>query len=69
MATSNPQSGSGNASLDIAGGVDLVPSPWKGLFSNEEWLVHRIVVLSFYGFLAIAVVAHLLVYIWRPWIG
>lgn len=47
---------------------DLVPDPWKTLFTNEEWLIHRIVVLSTYGFLAIAIVAHLLVYLWRPWL-
>jgi|GEM_PF-687163 len=47
---------------------DLVPDRWKGLFSNEEWLMHDIVVKSTYGFLAIAVVAHILVYAWRPWL-
>lgn len=47
---------------------DLVPARWKTLFTNEEWLVHDIVVKTTYGFLAIAVLAHLLVYIWRPWL-
>lgn len=47
---------------------DIVPAPWKTLFNNDEWLMHRIVVYSTYGFLAIAIIAHLLVYIWRPWI-
>lgn len=47
---------------------DMVPDRWKGLFSNEEWLMHDIVVKSTYGFLAIAVVAHILVYAWRPWL-
>lgn len=23
---------------------DMVPAQWKGLFSNEEFLIHRIVV-------------------------
>jgi len=46
---------------------DLVPSQWKSLFTNEEWLVHGIVVKSMYGFLAIAVVAHILVWAWKPW--
>jgi light-harvesting complex 1 beta chain len=46
---------------------DLVPAQWKSLFTNEEWLVHGIVVKSMYGFLAIAVVAHLLVWSWKPW--
>jgi light-harvesting complex 1 beta chain len=47
---------------------DLVPDKWRTLFTNEEWLAHDIVVKTTYGFLAIAVVAHLLVYIWRPWL-
>lgn len=47
---------------------DIVPARWKSLFTNEEWLVHDIVVKVTYGFLAIAVVAHLLVYIWKPWL-
>lgn len=60
-----------SATREIEPGVvnnDLVPSPWKTLFTNEEWLIHRIIVYTTYGFLAIAVVAHLLVYIWNPWL-
>lgn len=53
----------------VAYDTDLVPSPWKGLFSNEEWLMHRITVYSTYGFLVIAVIAHTLVFLWRPWLG
>jgi light-harvesting complex 1 beta chain len=47
---------------------DRVPDPWKGLFTNEEWLMHDIVVKSTYGFLVIAILAHTLVYLWKPWI-
>lgn len=47
---------------------DLVPDRWKGLFNNEEWLMHDIVVKSTYGFLVIAIIAHTLVYIWEPWL-
>jgi light-harvesting complex 1 beta chain len=47
---------------------DLVPAKWRGLFNNEEWLVHDIIVKSTFGFLAIAIVAHILCYAWRPWI-
>jgi light-harvesting complex 1 beta chain len=47
---------------------DLVPDTWKGLFSNEEWLMHDIVVKSTYGFLVIAIIAHTLVYLWKPWL-
>lgn len=48
---------------------NLVPDKWKGLFNNEEWLMHDIVVKSTYGFAAIAIIAHILVYIWQPWLG
>lgn len=48
---------------------DLVPAPWKTLFTNEEWLIHRIVVLTSYGGMAIAILAHILVWLWRPWLG
>lgn len=47
---------------------DLVPSPWKALFDNEEWLVHRIVVLSTYAMVVIVLIAHLLVWMWKPWL-
>jgi len=47
---------------------DQVPDRWKGLFSNEEWFMHDIVVKSTYGFMAIAIIAHLLVFLWRPWL-
>lgn len=59
------------ATREVAPGVvenDLVPSPWKTLFSNEEWLIHRIVVYTSYGGMAIAILAHILVYVWRPWL-
>jgi light-harvesting complex 1 beta chain len=48
---------------------DMVPDPWKGLFNNEEWLMHDIVVKATYGFLVIAIIAHTLVFIAEPWIG
>jgi len=48
---------------------DLVPDKWKGLFTNEEWLMHDIVVKGTYGFLVIAIIAHMLVFIWEPWLG
>ncbi|MGF1507641.1 MAG: light-harvesting antenna LH1, beta subunit [Anaerolineae bacterium] len=47
---------------------DRVPDKWKGLFTNEEWFMHDIVVKSTYGFLIIAIIAHTLVYIWQPWL-
>jgi len=48
---------------------DKVPEPWKGLFTNDEWLMHDIVVKSTYGFLVIALIAHTLVWLWKPWLG
>jgi light-harvesting complex 1 beta chain len=46
---------------------DLVPAQWKSLFTNEEWMIHGIVVKSMYGFGAIALVAHILIWSWKPW--
>lgn len=47
---------------------DLVPDRWKGLFTNEEWLMHDIVVKATYGFMVIAIIAHTLVFIAEPWL-
>jgi len=47
---------------------DLVPAPWKTLLSNEEWLVHRIVVLSTYAMVVIVLIAHALTWAWKPWL-
>lgn len=47
---------------------DMVPDRWKGLFTNEEWFMHDIVVKGTYGFLVIAMIAHTLVYVWQPWL-
>lgn len=47
---------------------DQVPARWKNLFTNDEWYMHDIVVKSTYGFLGIALVAHLLCIIWKPWL-
>ena len=48
---------------------DQVSAKWKSLFSNDEWYVHDIVVKSTYGFGAIAIVAHILCMMWKPWLG
>jgi Antenna complex alpha/beta subunit len=47
---------------------DLVPAPWKTLFANEEWLVHRIVVQATYAMIVIVLLAHALCWFWRPWL-
>jgi light-harvesting complex 1 beta chain len=40
----------------------------SGLTENEAKEFHRIFVTSFLVFTAIAVVAHILVWQWRPWL-
>ncbi len=40
----------------------------SGLTEDEARSFHRMFVTSFLGFLAIAIVAHVLVWQWRPWI-
>lgn len=48
---------------------DLVPPKWRSLFNNQDWLIHDIAVKAIYGFMVIAILAHLLVFVWRPWLG
>ena len=40
----------------------------SGLTENEAREFHGIFMSSFIGFTAIAVVAHVLVWMWRPWL-
>jgi len=47
---------------------DLVPPKWRCLFNNQDWLIHKIVVWTIYGFMGIAAFAHLLVILWRSWL-
>lgn len=49
-------------------GNELVPAPWKELFNNPEWLVHRIVVQATYAMIVIVLIAHALCWFWRPWL-
>jgi light-harvesting complex 1 beta chain len=65
--TQSPMMATSQATADIVEN-DLVPMPWKSLFDNQEWLVHRIVVLSTYAMVVIVLIAHLLVWLWRPWL-
>jgi light-harvesting complex 1 beta chain len=48
---------------------DRVPDRWKNLFTNDEWFVHDIVVKTSWVFLVVAIVAHILVIMWKPWLG
>jgi len=43
-------------------------STLSGLTAEEAQEFHKLYILSFIIFTAIAVVAHLLVWSWRPWI-
>lgn len=43
-------------------------SSLSGLTENEAQEFHGIFVKSFMGFTAVAVVAHILVWMWRPWL-
>lgn len=40
----------------------------SGLTENEAQEFHTIFISSFIGFTVVAVVAHILVWMWRPWI-
>lgn len=40
----------------------------SGLTEPEAREFHRIFMASFIGFTAVAVVAHILVWMWRPWL-
>ena len=44
-------------------------SSMSGLSEREAQEFHALFVKSFLAFVAIAAVAHLLVWNWRPWIG
>ncbi len=44
-------------------------SSLSGLTEDEAKEFHSIFVTNFIGFTAIAVVAHILVWMWRPWIN
>ncbi len=62
-ATSQPPYGGGYGDLTAR------PStPTSGLNEDEARGFHTAFTMSFLGFLAIAIVAHILVWQWRPWI-
>ncbi len=51
----------------MAGSMDT-PGTLSGLSDSEAREFHGIFVSSFIGFTVIAIVAHILVWMWRPWI-
>jgi light-harvesting complex 1 beta chain len=40
----------------------------SGLSANEAKEFHKIFMQSFIGFIAIAIIAHILAWMWRPWL-
>ncbi|MFK7964577.1 MAG: light-harvesting antenna LH1, beta subunit [Burkholderiaceae bacterium] len=40
----------------------------SGLSSSEAREFHGVFITGFLGFTAVAVVAHILVWVWRPWL-
>ncbi len=48
--------------------VNLTTGSTSGLTSSEAREFHSIFVVSFIAFTAIAIVAHVLVWNWRPWL-
>jgi light-harvesting complex 1 beta chain len=63
----------GDGASRFSGENDMVdnmdrPSSLSGLTDTEAKEFHKIFVTSFLIFTGIAVVAHILVWLWRPWI-
>ncbi|MDB5646615.1 light-harvesting antenna LH1, beta subunit [Methylobacterium sp.] len=52
----------------MANGIVEKPSSLSGLTEPEAKEFHAIFLTSFIIFTAIAVVAHILVWLWRPWL-
>ncbi len=52
----------------MANGIVEKPSSLSGLTEPEAKEFHAIFLTSFIVFTAIAVVAHILVWLWRPWL-
>ena len=52
----------------MANGIVEKPSSLSGLTEPEAKEFHAIFLTSFIIFTAVAVVAHILVWMWRPWL-
>ena len=48
-------------------GNDQVPDVYRDLFNNADWIIHKFVVAGSWSFFIVAVVAHIFVWLWRPW--
>ena len=48
--------------------IERRPGTLSGMTEPEAKEFHTIFMTSFIGFVAVAVVAHILVWMWRPWL-
>jgi hypothetical protein len=48
-------------------GDDHVPDVYRDFFNNADWTIHKFVVAGSWSFFIVAVVAHIFVWLWRPW--
>jgi len=48
-------------------GNDAVPEVFRDFFNNADWTIHKFVVAGSWSFFIVAVVAHIFVWLWRPW--
>jgi hypothetical protein len=62
------------ASLESAAGTgvyevgnDQVPEAYRGFFDNADWTQHTLTVYGSWVFFIVAVLAHVFVWLWRPW--
>jgi hypothetical protein len=62
------------ATADVDTGVyavgnDNVPEVYRPFFDNGDWVLHSFTVYGSWGFLVLAILAHILVWSWRGWIS
>jgi hypothetical protein len=48
-------------------GNDQVPEVYRPFFDNGDWTQHTLTVYGSWVFFIIAVIAHIFVWLWRPW--
>jgi light-harvesting complex 1 beta chain len=63
MASIDPALGAAQYEIDD----DQVPEVYRPFFNNADWTIHRFVVYGSWAFFIVAVVAHIFVWMWRPW--
>lgn len=48
-------------------GNDQVPEVYRPFFDNGDWVQHSLTVTGSWVFFVVAVIAHIFVWLWRPW--